>query len=153
MVGDLGNFARIAENSPWQSGSKGLNWMYRACRPNLSARLCASLQTYGERNLFLLETRVGSSERKRADAIKNVKAHKTVRSWTVNLSKTAGADGSQGRTLNPLRRGQHRRGSDPSLRTERSAPIWFEPRRPDRSRDAVSGGRLLKRRPVLVRYA
>jgi hypothetical protein len=33
-----------------------------------------------------------------------VKAHKTVRSWTVNLSKTAGADGSQGRTLNPLRR-------------------------------------------------
>ena len=47
-----------------------------------------------------------------------MKARKTVRQWMVNLSETAGADGSQGRTLDPLR-GQHRRGSDPSSRTEK----------------------------------
>ena len=50
----------IAKKPLGKAAVEGLNEAHRACRPNLSARLCASLQTYGDRNLFLLETRLGA---------------------------------------------------------------------------------------------
>jgi hypothetical protein len=46
----------IFSDSPWQDGLEGLDEPRRACRPNLSARLCASLQTHGDRKLFLLDS-------------------------------------------------------------------------------------------------
>jgi hypothetical protein len=116
----------------------------------LSARLCASLKTYGERNLFLLETRLGSLKGTKPDAIVAVEMRKAVPERAADLSKTAGAEGPQGLTLNP-ERGQHRRGSDPNLRDRVVAPLWFEPRRPDCGRNAASGGRLSD--VVLPRFA
>ena len=47
----------------------GLNEAHRACRPNLSARLCASLQINGDRNLFLLDIPAGHLKGKKTDAI------------------------------------------------------------------------------------
>src|SRR4029453_297522 len=89
--------------------------MVRACRPYLSARLCASLQIDGERNLFLLEARVGSLKG-RSPIPLQCEACRAVPERGADLPKTAGAGGlARAPRLIP-KWGQHRRGSDPNLR-------------------------------------
>src|SRR5690348_10295961 len=68
------NLRRFRADSPWQDGFEGLDEPRRACRPNLSARLCASLQTDGDRKLFLLDNPVGISKGRKTDAVANVVA-------------------------------------------------------------------------------
>ena len=50
----------LSRKRTWQRAVEALNEAHRACRPNLSVRLCASLQTCGDRNLFLFRNPAGS---------------------------------------------------------------------------------------------
>ena len=59
----------IRREGAWQKGREGLDKRYRACRPCLSARLCASLQINGDRNSFLLDIPAGHLKGKRAGVI------------------------------------------------------------------------------------
>jgi len=57
---------------------------------HLSARLCASLQTHGERNNFLLDTRTGYLKGEKAFAV-FVSVQGRSGNGAADLSETAGA--------------------------------------------------------------
>jgi hypothetical protein len=78
LPGNLAKNRKKTQLNTWQNGNEGLDQAHRACRPNLSARLCASLQTQGDRNLFLLETRLGHLKGKSPMAFVNVKMREVV---------------------------------------------------------------------------
>jgi hypothetical protein len=58
----------------------------------LSARLCASLQTHGERNLFLLETLQGYLRGRSPTPLRCEDVQGRPGNGPANLSETAGAE-------------------------------------------------------------
>ena len=93
--------AKKGQIGTWQSAIQGLNGGLSGVPAHLSARLCASLKIDGDRNSFLLGIPAGQLKGKKPVAVFWSNAQGRFENEAADLSKTAGADASQGLTLNP----------------------------------------------------